>query len=213
MKTNRIFTTSILIAALCLSGSAIARRQNTERGVAVAFPWAFSKGTPTARETAWVALGDVLSRAAYRTIPIAEAKAAWKKGKWGSPTVAVMPKTSTLRAFGRALKADKVIYGSVSWHTRSIWVNAGPKTISTATVTAMVFDVKSGKISYRRTAVKGRSDERSSNLKIAAAILFTPLVTAVSGGPATPREQRAAQISIALAFQPWIESQTASMKK
>lgn len=108
-----------------------------------------------------------------------------------------------LKKFGKATGADVVLYGSIKWHTRSIWVNAGPKTISTATVTVYAYDVKSGKVTYKRSGLEGRSDEKTDGLKVAGAILISPLVTAVSGGPATPQEQRAAQIALARAYEAW----------
>jgi len=41
--------------------------------------------------------------------------------------------------------------------------------------------------------------------KIAADILISPLVTVVSGGPATPREQRAVQIALGRAYHSWVK--------
>jgi hypothetical protein len=98
----------------------------------------------------------------------------------------------------------------VAWHTRSIWVNAGPKTISTATVSVYVFDVASGKVVYKKTGVAGRSDERSQVLKLALDVLVSPLVTVVSGGPATPQEQRAVQIALGAAYHDWVKPTRAS---
>ena len=117
-----------------------------------------------------------------------------------------MPSKSTLEAFGKANHASVVLYGAASWHTRSIWVDTGPKTISTATVDAYVFDVASDKVVYRSKRVQGRSDEKENAYKIVADILITPLVTVVSGGPATPREQRAVQIALSRAYHVWVKS-------
>ncbi|MGC8668834.1 MAG: hypothetical protein ACP5VE_12045 [Chthonomonadales bacterium] len=38
----------------------------------------------------------------------------------------------------------------------------------------------------------------------AGTVLLTPLFTVVSGGPKTPHEQRAVQLAIAKAIQPWL---------
>ena len=116
-----------------------------------------------------------------------------------------MPTRATLEAFGKAVHADKVYYGSVSWHTRSIWVDLGPKTISTATVNAYVFDVNANKVVYKSEGIEGRSDEKENGYKIAADILISPLVTVVSGGPATPHEQRAVQIALGRAYHSWVK--------
>jgi len=96
-----------------------------------------------------------------------------------------------------------VLCGSVSWHTRSIWVKLGPKTISTATVNVYVVDVFTGTNVYEKHDVEGRSDEKDGALKIAGDILLTPLVSAVSGGPAAPREERALQIAMSRALYDW----------
>lgn len=178
--------------------------QTKSKGTAVAYPWAFVKGTNTARTTALRTAEEVARKAGFATIPGDIAKSAWTSKGYAAPTPGSLPTASRLRAYGQALKAQRVVYGSVSWHTRSIWVNLGPKTISTATVSVYVFDVNAGKVVYKRTNVQGRSDEKSNGLKVAGAILISPLVTAVSGGPATPQEQRAVQIALALAYKDWV---------
>jgi hypothetical protein len=125
-------------------------------------------------------------------------------GNLPQPSFGHMPSKASLEAFGMALHVKEVIYGSVSWHTRSIWVDLGPKTISTATVNAYVFDVDSDRVVFKVKGVQGRSDEKENGYKIAADILISPLVTAVSGGPATPREQRAVQIALGRAYHKWV---------
>ncbi|MCW5940805.1 MAG: hypothetical protein KIS66_01145 [Fimbriimonadaceae bacterium] len=184
--------------------------QEGGHGVAVSFPWVFQKGTPTARQTAQSTAEEIARKADYASVPADVAAAAWTKNRLPTPRYGSMPSRASLVKLGKYLKANTVTYGSVAWHTRSIWVNAGPKTISTATVSVYVLDVASGKVVYSKRGVKGRSDEKSNGYKIAAAILFTPLVTAVSGGPATPREQRASQIALGLAFAPWVKAVSAA---
>ncbi|MBI5708049.1 MAG: hypothetical protein HZC36_13795 [Armatimonadetes bacterium] len=173
------------------------------KGVAVAYPWVFSHGTKTAKASVQATADGILQKANYTTVSASKAAEAWKSKKLATPRFGRQPTAASLRTFGRSLKASKVIYGSVSWHTRSIWVNLGPKTISTATVNVYVFDVASGKVVFKKTGVKGRSDEKSNGYKIAGAVLLTPLVTAVSGGPATPQEQRAMQIALGNAYHNW----------
>ena len=113
------------------------------------------------------------------------------------------PTNAQLRQYGKKLGASYVVFGSIDWHTRSIWVGSGPKTISTATVDASVLDVATGKVSYSKSGVAGRSDETEDNIKLLAAVLITPFVTVVSGGPKTPQEQRAVQIALARTFMDW----------
>lgn len=174
------------------------------KGTAVAYPWAFKKGNRTARTLAIQTVEEIAQRVGFSTIPVDVAQATWEKRKLRGPVYGQLPSRSTLQAYGRSLGAKRVLYGSIAWHTRSIWVNLGPKTISTATVDVYVLDVASGKILFQNRKVQGRSDEKSNGYKIAADILITPLVTAVSGGPATPQEQRAVQIALALAYRKWV---------
>jgi hypothetical protein len=174
------------------------------KGTAVVYPWAFKKGTRTARTMAISTAEEIAQKVGFSTIPVDVAQAAWTKRKLPALTYRRNPSRASLQAYGRSLNAKRVVYGSVAWHTRSIWVNLGPKTISTATVDVYVLDVATGNILFQNTNVQGRSDEKSDALKVAGAILITPLVTAVSGGPATPQEQRAVQIALAQALNKWV---------
>lgn len=173
------------------------------KGIAVAYPWVFQDGTDTSRDTALKTASEILQKANYAPISTDAAKSAW--GNLPEPRFDKLPSKATLQKFGRATNARVVLYGSVSWHTRSIWVNTGPKTVSTATVSAYVYDVGSGKVVYRKAGVEGRSDEKENAYKIAADILVTPLVTVVSGGPKTPQEQRAVQIGLGRALHDWVQ--------
>lgn len=177
--------------------------QTRSKGMAVAYPWAFDGGTDTARQTAIKSAEEVAQKAGYATVPTDVARAQWRR-QHSTPSFRSLPSRSSIRAYGRALKADKVIYGNVSWHTRSIWVNLGPKTVSTAHVNVYVLDVRTGNVEFSRADVEGRSDEESDNVKIAAAVLVTPIVTAVSGGPATPQEERAVRVAFGIAYHDWV---------
>jgi len=172
--------------------------------VAVAYPWAFENGTKTSRKTAITSAEEIGRRAGFTSVPAGDARSAWKSNNYPARSFGRLPSKATLEAFGLAVHASKVMYGSVSWHTRSVWVNLGPKTISTATVDVYVFDVSSNKVVFKSLGITARSDEKSNVYKVAADILITPLVTAVSGGPATPQEQRAVQIALGVAYHPWV---------
>jgi hypothetical protein len=222
MKTN-FQHSKILIACLALAAVAVPtmamwhsperlKKAAVEKGMAVALPWVFKNGKETSRLTAVTTAEEIMRKAGFASIPGDKANAAWTSNDLQAPSFGHLPSASTLKAYGTALHADKVIYGSVAWHTRSIWVNAGPKTISTATVDAYVFDVASGKNVYKQIGITGRSDEKSNGYKLAADIIFTPLVTAVSGGPATPQEQRAVQIAMGLAYYSWVKPGTTPKK-
>lgn len=196
--------TTLLSSLLIAPAPAMPPIQTNKQAMAVAYPWVFQKGNRTARTRAVSTAEEIARKADYASIPNDVAMATWSRLKLPTPSYGNLPSRATLSKFAKALHATKVVYGSVSWHTRSIWVNAGPKTISTATVSAYVYDLASNSVTYSRTGIKGRSDEKSNGYKIAAAILITPLVTAVSGGPATPQEQRAVQIALGNAYSPWV---------
>ena len=183
----------------------VAGRQAHSKGMAVAYPWVFQNGHSTSKKTVFSTAEEIARKADYASIPHDVAKSAWASHRLSKPSFGHLPTAASLKAFGKAVHATTVLYGSVSWHTRSIWVNLGPKTISTATVSVYVFDVAAGKVVFKKTGVEGRSDEKSNGYKLAADVLISPLVTAVSGGPATPQEQRAVQIALGVAYHNWVK--------
>lgn len=180
------------------------RANQVQPGLPVAYPWSFQNGHKTSRTTAINTAAEIGQHGSHSSVPNNVARQAWASGGHPAMMYGQTPSRATLRKYGRSVNAANVLYGSVSWHTRSIWVNAGPKTISTATVNVNVFDVAKNRVVYTRKGVSGRSDEKSNGYKIAAAVILTPLVTAVSGGPATPQEQRAVQIALGRAYAGWV---------
>jgi hypothetical protein len=193
--------------AAAVGASAIGARQappNAARGLAVAYPWSFEGGDKTSHETARRSADEALRKAGFATVGEDVARTAWSGAGLRPHRYRDLPSDQDLEAFGQRLHASVVLFGRVSWHTRSIWVDLGPKTISTAHVDAYVFDVAAGHTVYKKEGEDGRSDEPENGWKVAADVLITPLVTAVSGGPATPREERAVQIAIGKAIRPWV---------
>jgi|SRR5579862_4777951 len=198
---------AVVLAAIPAMASGPASAPKARQGsIAVAYPWAFENGTTTSRRTAITSAEEIGRKAGYASVPAAEARSAWKSNNYPARSFGHLPSKATLESYGLATHASEVMYGSVSWHTRSVWVNLGPKTISTATVDVYVFDVRANKVVFKSLGITGRSDEKSNVYKVAADILITPLVTAVSGGPATPQEQRAVQIALGVAYHPWVRS-------
>lgn len=177
---------------------------NPVKGLAVAYPWSFEGGTKTSRETAIRTADEVLRKAGYATVGEDVARDAWTAAGLRPNRYRDLPSEQDLEAFGQRLHAKVVLLGRVAWHTRSIWVDLGPKTVSTANVDAYVFDVAAGHIVFKQEDMQGRSDEPENGWKAAADVLITPLVTVVSGGPATPREERAVQIALGKAMRPWV---------
>lgn len=187
-----------LISSSLLMVLAAASMAQTKSMVVAAYPWTFVKGTDTARKTA---LDTVVAIADHRGAAVVSKTMARDTAKMMKPPMHSWPTTYDLSRFAKKAGATMVLYGKVSWHTRSIWVGTGPKTISTATVDVYAYNAKTNKVSYSKKGVEGRSDEKENTLKDVGAVLLTPLVTVVSGGPATPREQRAVQIALARAYK------------
>jgi hypothetical protein len=116
-------------------------------------------------------------------------------------------------ALGKALGADIVCAGNARWHTKSVWVTLGPKTKADCTVDVMIVNVKSEEIEQDAKNVKADSTRKEAGLETAASLLISMGFTALSGGPKTPHQQRAAQIAIGLAMEPWLKTTAASRRK
>ena len=197
MKGLRISALGIALGAL-----AVASQAQTGGSVAIC-PWQFNDGNVTSRTMVTDTLAKILEHNGYTVLTQGTVEDSYRAMAPGMRMRHGLPDVGDLGKYSTSVGAGRLVYGTTSWHTRSIWVGTGPKTISTADVDLYIYGVKSGKIVYQRHA-QGRSDERESVLKDVGDVLLTPLITVVSGGPATPREQRAAQIAIARAIRPWI---------
>ncbi len=203
-----------IVALLCVVSFSIApptvaapHGRQASKGTAVVYPIVFKRrsGTDGSHATALQAVREVLQKAGYTLISDTVASSTWKHLRIPYPATDSPPRRSEVVRFGKAVKAQYVVYPRFDFHSRSIWVNLGPRTVSTVTTDMTITDVTTGQIVYRKKGVQGRSDEKQQVAKIAAAVLISPLVSAVSGGPKTPQEQRAAQISVARALTPWLK--------
>lgn len=184
--------------------SAITSAQAPSRGTIAVYPIVFDdSGTPTSRATAKQAMAEVLKKGGFRLLDEDKAARGWRGKGYRTPTITRPPTLAQLTAFGKAAGVSYVCTATVTFHTRSIWVNLGPKTIASCHVSVTVVDTRSGKVVHEADA-DGRSDEKSDGLKVAGALLISPLVTAVSGGPKTPQESRAAQIAVSRALEKFV---------
>jgi hypothetical protein len=168
-------------------------------------PWTFEDGNKTSREMVIETIRKVVEHNGYVVLPQERVE---RKFESLHPAVAFrkgIPVLEDLDRYASTVSADLLVFGKARWHTRSIWVGTGPKTVSTATVDIYVYRARSGRVTYEELGAEGRSDEKESALKDIADVLITPFVTVVSGGPATPREQRAVQIAIGRALRPWVQ--------
>lgn len=198
MKLKSILVTLGIVAVF---GQAFAQ---PSRGTVAIYPVLFDEsGTPTSRQKTEDALYEVFKKGGFKVISEGSSTSTWKKQGFKTPTYTRPPSVSQLTKFGDAAGARYVVMAQIHYRTRSIWVNLGPKTISTCDISVTIIDTTTDSITYEADA-SGRSDEKSNPLKVAGALLINPLVTAVSGGPKTPQESRAGQIAVASALEKFI---------
>jgi hypothetical protein len=191
-------------AAKPVSMSAENRTDSPE--TAAILPWIYEKGTQGAETTAKEFLTTILTKSLYEVIPEARVSTAWIKdlGHNQNEDNKELPAPKELLKLGESLGVDWVITGRAVWHTRSIWIGLGPKTKSDCTVDMLIVDVKKKELALDAHNIKMDSTAKEDALKAAGAIILTPIFTVVSGGPKTPHEQRAVQLAITKAIQPWL---------
>lgn len=191
----------ILVSLALLVGGAFAQ---PSRGTVVIFPVIFDEtGTDTSRAKTKDALYEVMRKGGFKVVDESTARSAWGRLGYRAPSPTRSPEVSQLVRLANNTKARYALTAQVHYRTRSIWVNLGPKTISSCDISVTIVDTTTGKVVYEQDA-SGRSDEKSDPLKVAGALLITPLVTAVSGGPKTPQETRAGQIAVAMALKDFV---------
>jgi hypothetical protein len=207
---RKTIVTTLAALLICTTALPMAFAQETPRGTVVVYPVVFSRnsGTSTSRRMAVEAVNAVLQKAGYTLISSTVAANAWRDFGFPMPTADRPPTLSDLVRLGKEVKAQYVISPVFDFNSRSIWVDLGPKTVSTATVDILIASVAQDKIVYNREDVSGRSDEKFDALLAGADLIGTPLVTMASGGPKTPHEQRAVRIAVVKAFRDWITKTT-----
>lgn len=180
--------------------------QESSKGSVVVYPVVYSRdsGSKGSRETAVQAVGEALQKAGYTLISDTVAANTWERMRIPLPSTDRPSRLAELVRFGKEMRARYVVAPVFDFNSRSIWVDLGPKTISTATVSVVITDVKNEKVAYTKSKVSARSDEKFDPVKAGADILLSPLVTVVSGGPKTPHEQRAVQIAVVKALKEWL---------
>lgn len=200
MQNRLRFVSALVLASLV----GVAAAQGPSRGKVAFYPVMFDdSGTPTSRDNTRKAGLEALRKGGYTLLADDAAARAWRSSRLPAASYRRPPTVQQMVRFGRAAKVDFVISTQVHFHTRSIWVNLGPKTISTADVYVTIVNAKTGQLDYQGE-YEGRSDERTEALKAVGAVLISPLVTAVSGGPKTPQETRAGQIAMARALSRFV---------
>lgn len=205
-KRNMLFTA--LAAVTILAGADLmARAQENSKGAIVVYPVVYSRnsGTGTSRKTGVRSVQEALQKAGYTLVSSTVAANTWRRLGISLPETERPASLHNIVRFGMAVKARYVVAPVFDFHSRSIWVDLGPKTVSTATVDLVITDVVKKATVYTRVDVSGRSDEKFDPVKAGADVLISPLVSVVSGGPKTPHEQRAVQIAVAKALKDWVK--------
>jgi hypothetical protein len=171
-------------------------------------PWRYRDGTDTAVKTGKEFLQRLMTRAKIDTVSEVKTIAAWEDANgeaWRDDRDKTdLPTPAQMLRVGRRLGVDWVMAGRARWHTRSIWVSLGPKTKSSCTVDALVVDVRHQIVALDAKDVMMDDTAKEDTLKALGAVFISGLFTVVSGGPKTPHEQRAVQLAMAKALQPWL---------
>lgn len=218
-EANRIRLMVALVALLSLS-SAFGQGQEIKpaggplRQVAI-LPWTLKDGTDTARKTAKETLTTLFEKSNYEVVPMVRAKTVWeeqlslpvlKEEVNGKDAYPDLPSAENLLKLGKAMNVQFVCAGRASWHTKSVWVGLGPKTKADCTVDCIVIDVAKAEVVLDAKGIKADSTRKEAGLETAGAILVSFGITALSGGPKTPHQQRSAILAISDALKPFLGS-------
>jgi TolB-like protein len=210
-----MFSTAAAILSL------LAPVQSADVPKAAVLPFVMKDGTETAVKTAGDLIEAIVEKARLEPMSKIRVASAWedlghqpvREVLQGDAAFPEMPSPKQLLDLGQKLGVDYVITGRVKWHTKSVWVGLGPKTKADCVVDAMVVDVKSREVALNAEGVKSDSTRKESGLETAGALFVSWGITAFSGGPKTPHQQKAAANAIALSFEPWLKTRSGAIKK
>ena len=215
-----MITTIAFAALICASGiqdQDVAQKEpiksaKTTETVAV-LPFAMQAGTPTAVQTAKDTLIGLFAAEGVLEVEKAKVLRAWvdtlgfkHPGEQyeAMEYVADLPRAQALLKLGQELGVDYVCAGRLTWHTTSKWVALGPKTKAYAYLDLMLIDVEEKLILVDAKRIETDSTRIEKSWETAASLLISSGFTMLSGGPKTPHQQRAAQMAIAKALEPWL---------
>src|ERR1700722_16493521 len=138
MKALHITAVSTLLTAAALMAAAPqqAHAQDRDRGSVVVYPVVFARnsGDETSRKTGFRSIEETLQKAGYTLISDTVAANPWRRMGLPMPTADNPARKSDLVKLGAELKARYVVSPVIDFHSRSIWVDLGPRTVSSATV-------------------------------------------------------------------------------
>ncbi len=172
---------------------------------AAVLPIAFVNGSNGSRKTTKEFLTTILTKAKVDTPSEVKTLTAWEqvnKGEFAAKPE--LPTPSQMLRLGEKLGTNWVIAASVDFHSRSIWVGLGPKTKSTATINMRIVNVAKEEVALDVKGLKMDDTAKEDTLKAVGALFVSGLFTFVSGGPKTPHEERAAEMGLVKAMEPWL---------
>jgi hypothetical protein len=203
-----IATLAVTLAVAQTRATPVEINLTRDRTVAI-LPIVFRGGTVTAMRTARDTIDRFFDHAGYDEISVRRIRQSFRPyvelvgpEQDGLPR---LPSDGEMRRVGQSLGATLVCAAEISWHTRSVWVSLGPKTKSTCTINLKMIDMAHGDQVLSEHDVTADDTAEESGFATAAGIITGGLVTVVSGGPETPHQQRAVQIALSKAFEPWLE--------
>lgn len=178
-------------------------------------PWTFREGTETAMKTAKETLTNLFEKSNFEVVPPVRAKTIWeeqlkmppiKEEVTGKDSYPDLPTPESLLKLGKEMGVQFVCAGRATWHTKSVWVGLGPKTKADCTVDTIVIDVSKAEVVLDAKSIKADSTRKEAGLETAGALLVSFGITALSGGPKTPHQQRSAVLAISDALKPFLTS-------
>jgi hypothetical protein len=172
----------------------------------VVLPFKYTHGTHGGIQTAHEFLASLLVKASIDQVTEEKVAAGWKtaNGDDYDSNRPALPTPAQMLRTGRQLGADWVMAGSVDWHSRSIWIGLGPKTKSTAVIHLRIVNVRQQTTDLEVQDLHMDSTAKEDVLKTLGTVFLTSMFTVVSGGPKTPHEQRAVELGLAKALEPWL---------
>lgn len=214
----------IPLSLCCVSSAGMAQQPIQDRSPAptpgiqvetiAVLPWTFQHGAKGAVAAARSFRDTVLTRMGISKEDSGRAVDAYQEAN-GSPYSVrrlTLPSPVKMLRTGEKLGCDWVMAAILRWHSRSIWVGFGPKTKSTAYLDMRVVDVKKRELALDVAGLKMDDTAKDNVLEDLGTVFVSSLFTVVSGGPRTPHEQRAAELVIAKAMQPWVQEDTRRKK-
>jgi|GEM_PF-1138947 len=178
-------------------------------------PWTFQEGTDTAMTTARETIDTLFHASHCSYLDEGTVLAMWEGGmKQAKLETRVfgpkdympdLPGAKYLLTLGKKLSSDFVVAGRCKWSTDSKWVALGPKTKAWCTVDVLIVDVKNAELDLESLNVTANSTRVEKGWETAGSLLISAGFTMFSGGPKTPHQQRAAQMAIGKALEPWLK--------